>query len=391
MSTNLNFLNENGVLCDDLLSSEKYINEFHSIVTNSNYSVYALSGDWGSGKTCFIKMWQKILEKENKVFVYIDAFKMDYETDPFIMLIKAFKASFKQLKNIENNKLEEWKNKAKKLFSLRNLGRLGLNIFLEKTIGIDTIKDFLNETFDSSFNNLTDENSLYDDLHSSLTDLIDGNSTLHIIIDELDRCRPDFALETLERIKHIFNVKNVKYILVYNEKIMKSIINKKYGNEIDAHRYLYKFIQKTYSLSDTKRYLREWFLKEVQEPKEKYISSGMPYILMNSYDTLIKIAENYELTLRDFQYFFSNLKHHKIENEKLIVALICFELLKIINKMEFDNIVQYYIENNNFASNTPSRIVYYKLFKYFNEYKNEQNDFYDDCFYSVMKYFNSRL
>jgi hypothetical protein len=390
MSSPLIFQNEYGVDCDDLLNSEKYINEFHSIIINSTYSVYALSGDWGSGKTCFIKMWQNFLKKENKIYVYIDAFKFDYETDPFIMLIKAFRDSFKQINTIDNSKLEEWKGKAKNILSWRNLGKLGLNILIEKTVGLDAVKDFMNDTLNSSFDHLTDENSLYDDLHASLNNLLDENNTLHIIIDELDRCRPDFALETFEKLKHIFNVKNVKYILVYNEKIMKSIIIKKYGNEINASRYLQKYVQRAYFLDFTKRRLKEWFIKEVQNPLEKYNSSGMPYILMNSNVPLLEIGENYELRLRDFQHLFSSLKHYKIENEKLMVSLICFELLKIINNDEFNNLVNYYFEYNKFASNMPSRNIYYKLLKHFDEYKNSENDILDDCFYSVMKYISER-
>lgn len=225
MNSLFNFKDEDDILCDDLLNSEHHINEFHSIVINSSYSVYALSGNWGSGKTCFIKMWQNFLDKENKKYVYIDAFKSDYETDPFIMLIKAFKDSFKRLNITDNKKLEVWLNAAKKVFSLQNFGKLGLNILIEKIIGIDAVKEILNETLNTAFNNLTDEKTLYDELHSALNDLLNENETIHIIIDELDRCRPDYALETLEKIKHLFNVKNVKYILVFNEKIMKSIIN----------------------------------------------------------------------------------------------------------------------------------------------------------------------
>lgn len=67
-----------------------------------------------------------------------------------------------------------------------------------------------------------------------------------VIVDELDRCRPDFALETLERIKHLFNVKGLKFILVYNNDVFENIIGKTYG--ADSHRYLEKFIDRDFML-----------------------------------------------------------------------------------------------------------------------------------------------
>ncbi|MDR2134819.1 MAG: KAP family NTPase, partial [Treponema sp.] len=118
MDTKLTFQNEDGIECEDLLHSGDYIQEFHSIVRNSDYSVYAICGDWGTGKTCFVKMWENKLKNLGTEFVHIDAFRMDYETEPFLMLIRAFK-KFMEKKKVNENKKETWLNKAKELFSLK--------------------------------------------------------------------------------------------------------------------------------------------------------------------------------------------------------------------------------------------------------------------------------
>jgi len=72
-----------------------------------------------------------------------------------------------------------------------------------------------------------------------------------IFIDELDRCRPDFAVNMLENIKHVFDVEGVQFVLVTNSEQLRSSINHCYGNGLDAQRYLDKFVQFSLSLSDT--------------------------------------------------------------------------------------------------------------------------------------------
>ena len=71
-----------------------------------------------------------------------------------------------------------------------------------------------------------------------------------LFIDELDRCRPDYAVDMLEVIKHVFDVENVKVVLVTNTKQLRAAINHRYGVEVDAHKYLNKFLKYSFTLPD---------------------------------------------------------------------------------------------------------------------------------------------
>lgn len=71
-----------------------------------------------------------------------------------------------------------------------------------------------------------------------------------LFIDELDRCRPDYAVDMLEIIKHVFDVENVKVVLVTNTKQLRAAINHRYGVEVDAHKYLDKFLKYSFALPD---------------------------------------------------------------------------------------------------------------------------------------------
>ncbi|MDR1216468.1 MAG: KAP family NTPase [Treponema sp.] len=358
------FQDEEGVEREDLLDSNEYIQEFHSTIINSHYSVYAVCGDWGTGKTCFVKMWESTLKNDGQTFVHIDAFRMDYETEPFIMLIKAFK-EFMNKKGIDEAKNKEWLNKAKECFSAKNILKLVLNIVVDKTIGTEPLKEFFNNVYDTCFDTLSAEESLYDQLVCLLNDITSQfTAPVYIVIDELDRCRPDFALETLERIKHIFHVKNVKFILVYNEKVLMSMINHKYGDSIGARKYLTKFVQKEY-IFDNKKSLYTWLCKETANDSRRFGNDFMPGVLNDTIAyTFLETRRLFNLSLRDIQRILTNLERYKenIQDIYFYVTLVAIEILKYINKQQFEDMVKYYTKNKSFASNVPDRGIFNIIF-----------------------------
>jgi hypothetical protein len=390
MNSKLTYPNEFNIDCPDLLNSEKYITEFYSIVEKTNFYVYGFTGDWGIGKTSFIKMWEKMLSEKEKPFIHVDAFKNDIDSEPFIMLLNAFtnlleKVYANEGKNISIY-LQDFKNKAKEIFTIKNISKLGINFLFEKTIGKDNAKEFLGTTFASSFEDFTKIQSLYEKLQEILYKLMEeiDNRQLYIIVDELDRCRPDFALETLERIKHLFHIKNVKYILVYNEKAMNSIINNKYGTGIDANRYIDKFVQFKYQFNNIYRQ-RNWFDIFLETTFKNVGPSFVCSFLVNNTTTIMKIKYDFHLTLRDMEIIVNNLLQYYPEDNNEIIGMISCEILKIINKNMFDEIYDYYIKNNNhFADNTPNRYLYKNIIEYFK--KTYPDISADETFYSFMDY-----
>ena len=62
-----------------------------------------------------------------------------------------------------------------------------------------------------------------------------------VFIDELDRCKPDYAIHLLERIKHYFGNERITFIFSLNMDELQHTIRKFYGNDFDACRYLERF------------------------------------------------------------------------------------------------------------------------------------------------------
>jgi hypothetical protein len=108
---------------------------------------------------------------------------------------------------------------------------------------------------------------------------------LLIFIDELDRCRPTFAIETLERIKHYFDVESVQFILMLDQEQLSNSVKVLYGNECDTSGYLRRFIDIEVNLPqpDAKSYF-------------KLISDPMG----NIYYQVSQLGEFFNLTLRDY-------------------------------------------------------------------------------------------
>lgn len=247
----------------DILKRQEFGEAILNLVTRSTDElVISLDGKWGEGKTTFVKMWQGHLKEKGIPSIYIDAFQNDYTEDAFISIASAI-TSYVDQHSAESEKSTEFKDKAKKV-GVRLLtwtAKIGikaatLGIIKESDIqalteiGSDvaaatseTIADLVKERLNSH----SKETEVIQSFRESLSDLpasLMNNSSgrLVIVIDELDRCKPTFAVEILEKIKHLFSVKNVVFLLVMNKQQLEEAIKSVYGAKIDAHTYLQKFI-----------------------------------------------------------------------------------------------------------------------------------------------------
>jgi KAP family P-loop domain-containing protein len=114
------------------------------------------------------------------------------------------------------------------------------NIIANHTIDV-TVEALLKEQIEAEKNLET--------LKSCMKELA-ADKPIILFIDELDRCRPDYAVDMLEVIKHVFDVENVKVVLVTNTKQLRAAINHRYGMEVDAQKYLDKFLKYSFVLPD---------------------------------------------------------------------------------------------------------------------------------------------
>jgi predicted KAP-like P-loop ATPase len=256
---------ENDAFVNDALDRKNYGEALLNLVVRSDDElVISLDGKWGEGKTTFVKMWQGLLLEANIPNIYIDAFSNDYVDDAFISVASAItNYADKNISKDHHEKLAELKEKTKKVGShlLSWSARIGIKaatLGVIKDADIEELKDIKSEVSKSVSDVIGDFIEERISLHSKDIELVqsfkellstipskldkDNDGPLVIIIDELDRCKPTFAVELIEKIKHLFSVENIVFILVMNKSQLEESIRSVYGQNIDAHTYLQKFV-----------------------------------------------------------------------------------------------------------------------------------------------------
>ena len=247
----------------DIFGRSEFGEALSNLVSQSNDElVISLDGRWGEGKSTFVKMWQGMLKNKGIPSIYIDAFANDYVDDAFIAVASSITA-FIDANTLSPDKSNEFKEKAKivgvQLLSwTAKVGIKAATLGAIKDGDIEELKDIKNDLAKGLSNIVGDfvgerlashskDIELLESFKKLLSEIpsllsADGDKPIVIIIDELDRCRPTYAVELVEKIKHLFSVKNVVFVLVMHRKQLEEAIKCVYGKNIDAHTYLQKFI-----------------------------------------------------------------------------------------------------------------------------------------------------
>lgn len=94
-----------------------------------------------------------------------------------------------------------------------------------------------------------------------MKNIIPNDKKLLFIVDGLDRCKPSFAVNLLETLKHFFCNDNIVFIVSTNNEQLSHIINNCYGSNFDGYSYLNKFYDLIIELDeiDTEKYLSKVF------------------------------------------------------------------------------------------------------------------------------------
>ncbi|CAM4052595.1 KAP family P-loop NTPase fold protein [Catellicoccus marimammalium] len=315
---------------EDIFKRNKYLNIIISLLNKEDrhFSI-SLDGRWGSGKTVFLKQLEYLANrtdipktsedeeiikfKDDYIAIYFDSWSYDKYDDPLLTILYLL---INQLKDMELLK-DKVKETIAKLLS--SLGYVLANTILEK-FGIDSILDNY-----QNINAKKNDQSMYENIMSieEKIDLI-GNSLNEIlgytkkkrilfIMDELDRCNPNFAISLLEITKHIFISPNINCIFGINKFELSKIISHYYG-DIDSITYLDKIFNYSFNLPiPTKIHLRNYieyiytsiYKKDIPDHSSKL--DGKLSILDLFIHELPKIFNNANVSLREINFITSQL------------------------------------------------------------------------------------
>ncbi len=226
------------------------------VSTYNDGFVLAVNNEWGSGKTTFIKMWKQELVNKGFRTLYFNAWENDFEKDVLVALIS-------ELEDLKDSDTKEAYNKLLQKAALltKKIGPGIINAALKKYAGVksEDLLNIINGSTEIGFEALEAEIKIYttrkknlEEFRVSLKKFVKkANSELPVIffIDELDRCRPNYAVEVLEEIKHMFSVPGIIFVLSIDKEQLGHAICGVYGSEyINSEEYLRRFIDMEYKI-----------------------------------------------------------------------------------------------------------------------------------------------
>ena len=255
--------------------AERYTQYLKSRKTSESAYVVNLNGAWGTGKTYFVNEWKKLLEspEHGHIAIKIDAWESDYLNDPLAIIIAELLEQIKSnIKNYDARFRNAERNVASAIFNMgKSILPIGSKIVGKHLFGETATNEIL-DLIAAATDSVTSHKALKDDLnmgdlglevasqhkrHKQFTqdfkkqarELVDfalggnPNKQVFIFIDELDRCRPTYAIEMLETVKHLFDIPDFIFVLSTDTSQLQHSIKAVYGHDFDSHEYLSRFFE----------------------------------------------------------------------------------------------------------------------------------------------------
>jgi len=254
---------------EDLLNRREYADFLTAYLSNKNSSfVLNLNASWGMGKTYFLANWCQSI-KNTYPTVYVNAWESDFSDDPLLAVMASI---YDQLTPHMPEEEQTVKAFSEKLKSggrfLRGLAPIVIKGLVTKALGEDQTGEAENllsmstddvaKLAEKSMGMMLEDHvntvKSANEFKVALTDFVKSvtrrelTPPLFLFIDELDRCRPTYAIELLEMVKHLFSVNDVIFVIATDSEQLQHSIKATYGNDFDGAEYLRRFFDQEYKL-----------------------------------------------------------------------------------------------------------------------------------------------
>lgn len=297
----------NNIWQDDALNREREAKVLESLIASQDGPLtLCLDGAWGTGKTFFLRRFKLQWETNGGKALYFNAWEDDNLDDPLIALIGQLWPLLKPsgMDGIVDNI---------KKCTIPLIKKIALN-----RVGVDgkDVASSASNAFDEYAELQTSRQQLKECLSKVADHFFDTpvHRPLLFIIDELDRCRPSFAIAVLERIKHLFPIKHLVFLIGVDKEQVKASVRSVYGN-IDSENYLHRFFDAT--------------LKLTQYSSTQFVYAAYGYV----HDPNIPATIDYIRRTRFevAQKFCPLIQHFKMSLREVEVAMRTYTLLIPVN------------------------------------------------------------
>ena len=332
----------------DILNREEFVEKLFNLTqqlsSNNKKATFAIDGSWGVGKSFVLDMYEEKLSQEqleetnkNRYFVIrYNCWKYDYYEEPLIAIVSAMIETIEQ-------KTKLFPNNEKKSKILGGLKAVGLSLLsmansaIREKTGID-----LKKAYDTVKDGVVAEAKEYEEKHDydvyfgfnkamvalqqSLAEL-SNEYTVVFMVDELDRCLPEYAIKVLERLHHLTeSAKNTITVVAIDKTQLVQSIKNTFGFD-ECDKYLKKFIE--FEIELNYGMISEKFVEKHSEYVALFDKSIIEYEdpieeFMQAVFQKIEVREQEQLVNR------AMLVHKLLFNELKDYSFMCVEVLSIV-------------------------------------------------------------
>ena len=222
--------------------------------------VVAMDAAWGTGKTTFLRMWSQKLKNDKFPVVEFNAWDTDFAADPFLALSTELQAGLESagvdIPTAASQGIKKWGREILR-HGVPELVRLAVGgVPVVGAVSGEVTESIMDRFTESRVSSYTATKQAVTEFRSALGRAAEAVSEssetkpLVVIVDELDRCRPPYAVELLETAKHLFSVDHVVFVLAINGGELSHSVKSLYGAGFDADRYLRRFFDAEVRLPD---------------------------------------------------------------------------------------------------------------------------------------------
>lgn len=309
-----------------LLDRANYIDFVSNyIIGEHDGFVLNLNGSWGTGKTEFLKRQYTNLLNKGHPTIYIDSWSSDFSKDPLSVVMSELlsqlealtegigeakqKALFESVKSVGGALLKGTLVGVAGYATNKITGEAGDGMAIMQTmLGEDNAKvtTTLQESYKEQMDAIANIKIQLSQLAEVLATTYGGSKPVVVLVDELDRCRPTYAIEMLEVIKHFFTTENLVFVIATDTEQLSHSIKAVYGNDFDSQQYLKRFFDRKVTLPEPDI---EHYLKAKSVDFSAYSDLDLfPYKHRQLSFCIGLIAKAYDLKIRDVDQLTTKLE-----------------------------------------------------------------------------------
>ena len=266
----------------------------------------SLNAEFGNGKTTFLNLFVedfiRVEKREDYNVLFINAWESDFYGEPIIVILSEL-ANYIKKNNGEENKNINQDTRDK---ILKVIGSIGNQVIQNKT-GFNLKQTFNNDLKKNAvvgeeiLKDFTQRKRAIKEIKEIVSEYVAKEKRLLIVVDELDRTRPDYAVRLLEDMKHFFDLEGVVFLVAVNRKQMEATVQCLYGQKLNFNGYYRKFFKQEIDLPNPYKAARKFVSSLMQKTKIQYKQE-------TSERSVYVLCKLFEFTLREIESFMRVLE-----------------------------------------------------------------------------------